>query len=104
MKKNKLPHFKTDEEFGRFVESHDMAPYLEGMEPVDQMLLDPKLAQRIRERSKKRLVTLRLPVWQVDTAKRIAKRQNQPYQRVLQTWVGEGLNKEIRSGPIHARR
>jgi hypothetical protein len=104
MKKKILPHFKTDEEFGRFAESHDMASYLDGMESVDQMLLDPKLAQRIKERSKKRLVTLRLPVWQVDTAKRIAKLQNRPYQRVLQIWIGEGLTHEIRGGSIHTRR
>jgi hypothetical protein len=104
MKKKKLPRFNTDEEFGRFVENHDMAPYFDEMEPVDQMLLDPKLAQRIKERSSKRLVTLRLPVWQLDTAKRIAKQQKRPYQRVLQTWVGEGLNKEIRGGPLHSRR
>ena len=104
MKNKKLPRFKNDEEFGRFVESHDLALYLEGMDPVDQMLLDPELAQKIKERSKKRLVTLRLPVWQVDTAKKIAKRQNRPYQRILQAWVGEGLSREIRGGHAHARR
>lgn len=97
MKKMKLPRFKSDEEFGRFVESHDMAPYFDDMEPVDRMLLDPKLAQRIRERSKKRLVTLRLPVWQVDAAKRIAKRSKRPYQNIIQAWVGEGLRREAGS-------
>ena len=103
MKKKKLPHFKTDEEFGRFVEKHDMASYLDGMEPVDQMLLDSKLAERIKERSAKRLVTLRLPVWQLDTAKRIAKLQKRPYQRILQAWVGAGLVKDVQGG-FDARR
>lgn len=103
MKKNKLPDFKSDKEFGQFVDSHDMAPYLDDMEPVDQMLLDPKLAQKIKERSKKRLITLRLPVWQVATAKKIAKRDNRPYQRVIQAWVDDGLRHEVRSAN-HAHR
>jgi len=103
MKKKKLPCFKSDKEFGQFVESHDMAPYLDDMEPVDQMLLDPKLAQRIRERSKKRLITLRLPVWQVATAKKIAKRENRPYQKIIQAWVDDGLRHEVR-GTGYAHR
>jgi DNA-binding XRE family transcriptional regulator len=57
MKKKKLPDFKNEKEFTQFVDSHNMAPYLDDMEPVDKMLLDPKLAQKIKERSMKRLIT-----------------------------------------------
>jgi len=103
MKKKKLPNFKSDKKFGRFMESRDTTTYLDDMEPVDQMLLDPKLARRIRERSRKRLVTLRLPVWQVAAAKRIAKREKRPYQKVIQAWVGDGLRRKVR-GAGYARR
>lgn len=103
MKKKKLPRFKSDEEFGRFVETHDMAPYLDDMEPVDQMLLDPKLARRIKERSKKRLISLRLPEWQIDAAKKLAKRTKRPYLEIIQVWVWEGLRHELESAR-HAHR
>lgn len=103
MKPKKLPHFKTDEDFARFVETHDMTPYLDGMESVDEVLiLSPGLAEKIKERAKKRLISLRLPEWQIEGAKKMAKRKKQPYQTLIQTWVGEGLRSMMRSiRPAH---
>lgn len=90
--KKKLPRFKNEGNFAAFVETHDMAPFLDEMEPADKTLvLDPALAQKIKERSRKRLISLRLPVWQIEGAKRIAKRRGRPYQTLIQDWVGDGI-------------
>lgn len=86
------------------METRDLSPYLDDMEAADRLLLDPALAQRIHERSRKRLVTLRLPVWQVEAAKRIAERERRPYQRVLQSWVSEGLSLQLRDTPRNPPR
>lgn len=97
MKKKKLPHFKTDDAFGRFVETHDMAPYLDSMEKIDDAFtLAPALTERIRERAKKRLIALRLPEWQISGARRVAKRRKVPYQALMRHWIGEGLSRELR--------
>ena len=97
MKNKKLPHFKTDEEFGRFVDTHDMALYLDSMEKIDNAFsLSPELAERIRLRAKKRLIALRLPEWQISGARRVAKRKKVPYQALMRHWIGEGLSRELR--------
>jgi predicted DNA binding CopG/RHH family protein len=97
MKEKKLPHFKTDEEFAQFFETHDMAPYLDGMERIDNALtLSPELAEQIRLRAKKRLIALRLPEWQISGARRVAKRKKVPYQALMRRWIGEGLGRELR--------
>ena len=97
MKKKKLPHFKTDEAFGRFTDTHDMAPYLDDMERIDNAFtLTPELAEKIRQRAKKRLIALRLPEWQISGAQRVAKRKKVPYQALMRGWIGEGLSREMR--------
>lgn len=96
MKGKKLPRFKSDEEFGRFLETHDMAAYLDGSEKIDDAFtLAPELAERIRQRAKKRLIALRLPEWQISGARRVAKRKKVPYQALMRRWIGEGLGREL---------
>ncbi|MBU2573230.1 MAG: BrnA antitoxin family protein [Elusimicrobia bacterium] len=103
MTTKKLPGFKNEEEFAKFVETHDMGPYLKGMKALDEVLiLAPTLAERIRERSRKRLISLRLPNWQIEGAKEIARKKKQHYQTLIQIWIGEGLRAEMRSiRPAH---
>jgi len=73
-----------------------MAQYLGSMERLDAAIaLDPRLAERVKERAKKRLISLRLPLWQIDGAKRIGKRKNRPYQTLIQAWIAQGLRSEI---------
>lgn len=72
-----------------------MVPHLKEMELVDQTLaLAPKLVEKIRERAKKRLIALRLPEWQIEGARKIAKRKRMPYQALMRAWIGEGLKHE----------
>ena len=97
MRKKRLPGFKTDEEFSRFVDTHDMVPYLHDMERIDSTLaLSPELVEKIRLRARKRLIALRLPEWQVSGARRVAKRKKVPYQALMRHWIGEGLSREMR--------
>jgi predicted DNA binding CopG/RHH family protein len=55
-------------------------------------------ARKIRERSRKRLLTIRIEGWMVDRAKKIAKEKRIPYQRLLREWIGQGMQHELRSG------
>jgi predicted DNA binding CopG/RHH family protein len=97
MKSRKLPRFKTDKDFARFVETHDMAPYLADMKSIDRALtLAPRLAEHIRERTRKRLIALRLPKWQIEGARQVAKIRDVPYQALMRDWIGEGLSREMR--------
>jgi hypothetical protein len=92
MAPKKIPHLKTDADFAKFVEGHDLAPYLKGLELLDKALaLAPELAERIRERAKKRLIALRLPQWQIEGARKIARRKRVPYQALMREWIGDGL-------------
>ena len=92
----KLPNFKTPEEQVRFFETHDMGPYLDQMEDVEEKIeLHPDLARRIRERFRKRLMAIRLEQWQILRAKEIAKRKGVPYQRLMREWISRGIREEI---------
>lgn len=94
----KISRIKTEAAFAKFVEGHDLAPHLKEMELVDQTLaLAPELAERIRERAKKRLIALRLPQWQIEGARKIARRKKVPYQALMRAWIGEGLRQEWRT-------
>ncbi len=55
-KKKQLPTFKTPEEFADFVETHDMAEYLDQMEAVEVTVNRDQLkqARRLRERRVKK--------------------------------------------------
>jgi predicted DNA binding CopG/RHH family protein len=91
----RLPKFKTPEEEIRFFETHDMAPYWDQLEDVDEVLeLAPALERRIRERMKKRMVAIRLEEWQLHRAKEIARQKRVPYQRLLREWISQGLRSE----------
>jgi predicted DNA binding CopG/RHH family protein len=62
------------------------------LEPVDELfVLSPALAQRIRDRAKKRMISIRLAQWQIEKSKHVAKTLNIPYQTLLRRWIDEGL-------------
>lgn len=91
----RLPRFKNDEELARFVETHDMAPYWDQLEEVDEVIeLAPALARRIRERMRKRLLALRLEQWQIERAKRIARAKGVPYQALMREWISRGIRSD----------
>jgi len=91
----KLPEFNSPEEELRFFETHDMADYWDQLEKADTVIqLAPALAQRIRERMKKRMLAIRLEEWQITSAKEIAKRKGIPYQQLMREWISRGIRLE----------
>ncbi|MBI4565771.1 MAG: hypothetical protein HY716_13860 [Planctomycetes bacterium] len=93
--RKRLPILKTEEEIDRFWSTHSLKDYLEDTEAVDEVIeLAPALARKIRERSRKRLLTIRLEEWRIRRAKEIARRKGIPYQQLLREWIGRGLRSE----------
>jgi hypothetical protein len=88
----KLPQFKSDLEMARFFDTHSVADYWDQMEDVDEVfVLAPALARRIRERMKKRLMSLRLEEWQIRRAREIARQKKIPYQALMREWITRGI-------------
>jgi predicted DNA binding CopG/RHH family protein len=91
----KLPKFNSPGEEIRFFETHDMADYWDQLEEADTVIqVAPALAQRIRERMKKRMLAIRLEEWQIARAKEIAKRKGIPYQQLMREWISHGIRLE----------
>ena len=88
-------HFKSIAEAAEFWDSHDLADYWDQLEKADTVIqLAPALAQRIRERMKKRMLSIRLEEWQIARAKEIAKRKGIPYQQLMREWISHGIRLE----------
>jgi predicted DNA binding CopG/RHH family protein len=92
MKKKKLPHFESEQQVADFWGSHSLTDYLHEFEKVDDVfVLSPALAHRIKERAKKRLISIRLAEWQVQQSKKIAQQRKMPYQKLIREWIEAGL-------------
>jgi len=99
----RLPKFRTPEEEIRFIETHDMAALWNEFGSVDELIeLSPSLARRIRERTKKRLLAIRLEEWQIARARQIARRKGVPYQKLMREWISRGIREENRSSKRRA--
>ena len=92
MKKKKLPDFKTSEEAAEFWDKHSLTDYIHELEEVDEVfVLSPALAKRIRERAKKRLVSIRLAEWEIEKSKQVAKQRKMAYHALIRQWIDEGI-------------
>ena len=95
--KNKLPHFRTADEEARFWDTHDATDYLAHLESINDVdklfILSPTLARKIHARAKRRLISLRLSVWEIEQSKEAAKKMHIPYQTLMRQWIDEGLRK-----------
>lgn len=93
--KRKLPQLKTETEAHEFWSKHNLTDYLHEAEEVDEKIqLDPGLAHRIRERTKKKMIALRLEKWQLKRTKALACKMQIPYQHLLRFWISQGLRQE----------
>lgn len=83
----KMPEFKTDEEFAKFVEEHDMADYKDDLREVkDVKITIPKQT--------KKMVSLRLYPYTLEEIKEIAAKRGMPYQTLIQQWLAEKISEE----------
>jgi len=74
---------------------HSLVNHLRHSEEIDEKIqLAPELARRIAERSKKKMIALRLELWQLQRTKAIAAKRRIPYQHLLRYWITQGLKHE----------
>jgi predicted DNA binding CopG/RHH family protein len=80
----------------KYWDKHSVANHLHELKKADEMiLLAPSLAKKIRERSKRKLISIRLAEWEIEKSKQIAKKKKVPYQSLLRHWIDEGLRAEF---------
>ena len=105
MKKAKrIPELKTEAEVHRFWSTHSFADYHDDTEAVDEVIaLSPGLARKILERSRKRLLTIRLEERRITRAKEIARTKGIPYQQLLRDWITRGLDVDAPHKPKKRR-
>lgn len=98
-KKRMLPELKTEREEREFWDTHSLADYIDDMERVDEEIqVAPELARKIIERSKKKMIAIRLEHWQLQRTKAIAAKRRVPYQHLLRDWISQGLKREAARG------
>ena len=81
----KLPDFQTDDEFYKFVETHDTADYWDEFEDVEDVKI---------KRPKKKAITIRLYPYLIAETKKIAAQYGMPYQTLIGQWLAERLSQE----------
>jgi len=92
MKNMKLRNFNTSEEAAAFWDKHSLKDYIHEFESADEVfVLSPALAQRIRERARKRLISIRLAEWEIEKSKQIAKQRKMPYHALIRQWIDDGI-------------
>jgi predicted DNA binding CopG/RHH family protein len=74
---------------------YSLADQLKDAEEIDaQIQLDPELVRKIAERTKKKMIVLRLEQRQLQRTKAPVARRRIPYQHLLRYWVTQGLKQE----------
>lgn len=91
----RIPSFRSEKEEARFWGKHSVLEFFDDTQEIDRALeVDPKLLKRIRDRARKRLLSIRLEAWRIDRAKTIARKKGVPYQALLRHWIARGMGAE----------
>src|SRR3989344_5081506 len=70
MATKKLPKFRSREAEARFWDSHSLADYIGQMKDVTELFtFAPELVHQIQERSKKKMISLRLAGWEIERSR-----------------------------------
>jgi predicted DNA binding CopG/RHH family protein len=86
---------RREEKVHDYWAKHSLADELKDAGEIDlKIQLDPELARKIAERTKKKMIALRLEQWQLQRTKAIAARRRIPYQHLLRFWITQGLKQE----------
>lgn len=92
----KQPKMKTSKQERDFWDSHSVVDYIEDLEEVDNLFaLSPELTDKIKERTKKKAISIRLANWEIELTKKIAKTRNMPYQQLIRQWIDIGIKKSM---------
>ena len=93
-RKKRIPTFRSEAAEARFWATHDLTDFLEDTQAVDEAIeLVPHLERRIRERTRKKLLTIRVESWRIERARRIAKKKGVSYQALIRKWIAEGIQR-----------
>ena len=92
MNRKHIPIFKNEDEEAEFWATHSMTDYLHELKETDDVfVLSPALSKKIRERAKRRMISLRLAEWEIQKSKDAAKARGIPYQALLREWIDAGI-------------
>lgn len=83
----RIPKFKTEEEFAKFIEEHDLADYWKELEEVKEVTV-------ALPRPAKKMVALRIYPYLLEKIKKIARQKGVPYQTLIQQWLAEKVGEE----------
>ena len=86
--KRKLPKFSSDEDFAKWVETHDLSDYMDSFEVVTEEI---KVQRTSR---KKESVGVDLNPGDLDEIKKVAKDKGMPYKALIKNWLIERLRQE----------
>jgi predicted DNA binding CopG/RHH family protein len=87
--KRKLPKFSSDEEFAKWVETHDLSEYMDSFEVVSEEIKTQRTA-------KKESVGVELNPGELEAIKKVAKDKGMPYKVLIKNWLIERLHQEAR--------
>lgn len=86
--KRKLPKFSSDEEFAKWVETHDLSEYMDSFEVVNEEL---KVQRTI---ARKESIGVELNPRELNAIKKVARAKHIPYKALIKNWLIERLHKE----------
>jgi predicted DNA binding CopG/RHH family protein len=89
-----IPHFRSDEEAGKFWMTHDSAAFTDWSKA--RLVSFPKL------RPSTATISLRLPQGLLDQLRTLANQRDVPYQSLLKVYLAERIAQERR--PVRPRR
>lgn len=85
----RLPEFENEDQIFEFFEKHSGADYMDEAEEIEGPVID--------QRTKKEVTTLRLDSHLKKTLQVLAKRKGIRYQTLINMWLTERAQKEVRS-------
>lgn len=83
-KRKEIPAFSNEEEERNFWSTHDSSDYLDWSKAVRMTF--PNLKPTTQS------ISLRLPLWMLESIKARANRQDVPYQSLIKIWLQEKLD------------
>lgn len=86
--KRKLPKFSSDEEFARWVETHDLGDCMDNFEIVGEEVKVQRTAP------KKESIGVELNPGELKAIKRVARDKGMPYKALIKDWLIERLRRE----------
>lgn len=89
----KIPTFKSEDAERKYWATHSAAELIDALPAVEIEIVTPR---RQREH-------IALPSSELDAIKKIARRKNVPYQRLIQTWLLERLQSETVGATARAK-